>query len=393
MVAQYKHGTYGADGVSIQTPVSNNETIIVAIVNTKSNVAGKGDVNEPVVVTSLSQYTAAFGYDGPDESTGEYDYSGDAVVDELITKDKLGKVVFISVGADYTNVNDLVNPAVFGSNFLSYVYVKTGLVADYVILPDDGSNVASWTYIETNMQSFASGYRAQGLVQMEETETETADIILDKPSGLTSKCGVFYGGFVYANKAKVPASVVYAGKQALQDIQDNGIPSSIASNKVVDGAISCYPVTFSREDANKLNEKGINLGVTHFGIRTWGGYCSTYDFSGSTDKDKIFLNTARMVEHIKRQFIARWHEIIDNGFTRNVKDMILNKEQSELNLLVAGGHLIGEPYIEFVESENSIDDMAQGQFVWHAYVTPTIPLVAATITVSYTEDGIATLVE
>ena len=70
-----------------------------------------------------------------------------------------------------------------------------------------------------------------------------------------------------------------------------------------------------------------------------------------------------------------------------LRDTILNREQEKLDVLVAKGALIGEPVVEFVESNNATVDMMNGDFRWDIAATPTPPLKSATAVVRYTDEG------
>ena len=75
------------------------------------------------------------------------------------------------------------------------------------------------------------------------------------------------------------------------------------------------------------------------------------------------------------------------------RDSILNYEQNELDNLVAIGSLVGEPKIYFLASENSTEDMVQGDFKFNIPVTTTPQFKSATAEVNYTDEGLSALTE
>ena len=71
----------------------------------------------------------------------------------------------------------------------------------------------------------------------------------------------------------------------------------------------------------------------------------------------------------------------------------LNAELVKLDRLKGIGALIGEPEVLFVESENPVSDMVNGDFVWHFNVTNTPPFKSGTARVTYTDEGFAAFFE
>ena len=51
------------------------------------------------------------------------------------------------------------------------------------------------------------------------------------------------------------------------------------------------------------------------------------------------------------------------------------------------GALIGEPEVLFMESENPVSNMVNGDFMWHFNVTNTPPKKSMTARVTYTDEG------
>lgn len=71
----------------------------------------------------------------------------------------------------------------------------------------------------------------------------------------------------------------------------------------------------------------------------------------------------------------------------NLQTSILIEEQEELDSLKGLGALIGNPVIEFMETDNPTSNLMNGDFVWNASATPTPPFKSGTAKVSYTDEG------
>ena len=61
-----------------------------------------------------------------------------------------------------------------------------------------------------------------------------------------------------------------------------------------------------------------------------------------------------------------------------------------MDALKSQGAFIGEPVVEFKETENSTDQLAEGDFVWSFKGTPTPPFKSGTLKVAYTDEGFET---
>ena len=100
-----------------------------------------------------------------------------------------------------------------------------------------------------------------------------------------------------------------------------------------------------------------------------------------------------MLFHITNSFQQEWSPRIDRPMTLRLRDEIINREQEKLDAYASIGALIGSPTVEFLESDNSVTDMMNGDFVWNILVTPTPPLKSATVKVAYTDAGFSVYTE
>ena len=69
-------------------------------------------------------------------------------------------------------------------------------------------------------------------------------------------------------------------------------------------------------------------------------------------------------DSIINSFQAEWGTVIDEPMTLSLAETIRNREQEKVDGLKAMGALIGDPVVEFIETENPIDNLVQGDFVW-----------------------------
>lgn len=182
------------------------------------------------------------------------------------------------------------------------------------------------------------------------------------------------------------------------DASHDGVPMETCSNKSVPVAAQYFGSSnnqgFDQASGNGLNAVGITTLVKWGGTwRLWGPHTAAFvaddDGNASADVDPlaIFDTNMRMQEYIINSFEEDHGDDVDEPMDRNLKDTILEAEQQKLDALAAMGALIGSPVISFLESENSVSDMINGNFVWNISDTPTPPAKSLTAKVAYTDAG------
>lgn len=177
------------------------------------------------------------------------------------------------------------------------------------------------------------------------------------------------------------------------DYSHASVPFETCGNKQI-------PITrqyFGESSKNKGFDQITSKELTSNGISTcvfwggdwvlWGDHTAAYAYGADVDARAIFDVSMRMLFHITNSFQREWGTTIDEPFTKQLRDRIINREQEKLDALVAQGALIGNPSVLFLESNNSTEDMMNGDFRWDIPVTPVPPLKSATVYVAYTDAG------
>lgn len=183
------------------------------------------------------------------------------------------------------------------------------------------------------------------------------------------------------------------------DLSHDGVPFESPSNKEIMATAQFFGADsknrgFDQQTGNSLNEKGITTAVFWSGQWVlWGPHTAAYTYNGSMDARAIFDVNLRMLMYITNSFQLDHGTEIDSPMTPQDKDTILNAEKEKLDTLTGIGALIGSPSVEFLETENSITDMMNGDFVWHFAVTNTPPFKSGTARVTYTDEGFAAFFE
>ena len=188
-------------------------------------------------------------------------------------------------------------------------------------------------------------------------------------------------------------STLCAWTMLVTDNTHDGVPMETPSNKQIPVVRQYFGegsanAGFDQTNANTLNEVGITTGV-YWGGRwvLWGPHTAAYRFGATADAKYIFDNNVRMMMYVLNSFQSEWGTTVDKPLTRALKDTILNREQQKADALAAMGAFIGKPVVRFVEGENSVADLMEGNFEWSFVGTPTPPAKSLTIGVAYTSEG------
>ncbi len=177
------------------------------------------------------------------------------------------------------------------------------------------------------------------------------------------------------------------------DYSHASVPMETCGNKTIPGAAQYFGEGstnrgFDQVTSKELTSNGISTCVFWGGNWVlWGDHTAAYAYGADVDPRCIFDVSMRMLFHITNAFQREWGVVIDEPFTKQLRDRILNREQEKLDALVARGALIGTPQVLFLESNNSTVDMMNGDFRWDIPITPTPPLKSATVYVAYTDAG------
>lgn len=162
-------------------------------------------------------------------------------------------------------------------------------------------------------------------------------------------------------------------------IRNDQIPYESPSNKslqmdsAVDGSGEVY---YTREQANYLNGLGVVTALNFAGgWKAWGNRTSCYP-NNSDVKDNM-IPIRFMFNWIGNNLVTNYWSQIDSAMTRRFIDSAVNSARIWIAGLVASGALI-DGDVEFVESDNSLTNLANGQLKFRVSITP--PSAAEVIT-------------
>lgn len=211
----------------------------------------------------------------------------------------------------------------------------------------------------------------------------------------SERAKVFYPKWQLKDGTVYHLSTLATWLMCLVDGTHNGVPMESPSNKQIPAGRQFFGVAtnkgYDQQTSNTLNENGITTAAYWGGMHVlWGPHTAAYKYGLVTDARAIFDVSIRMMMHVTNDFQREHALTIDCPMTKAMADTIKNREQEKLDALVAIGALIGEPVCEFKESENSTEQLMEGDFVWSNKMTPTPPFKSGTMKVAYTDEGFST---
>lgn len=202
---------------------------------------------------------------------------------------------------------------------------------------------------------------------------------------------------VDGNTAKVyHISTLTAVAMQQTDLANGGLPFTSPSNMPVDATgyyfdAGSTPPIYEEDQLNELNKQGITSIVRRGGTwRLWGPHTAAYKFGGDTDARAVFDSSMRMLYYVINDFLQRYADVIDTPLTRNAVDTILDSQNSIMDVWVAAGALLYAD-IQFVPSDNSTDDILDGDFKFRLAVTTTPMVKSITGVLSYSNAGVLEL--
>lgn len=380
----YKHGVYSIVGEPIGEAVVSSDTTLVVVGSTASLAAGS-----IALCTSYADYIAKCG-----EGTFA-DFSAQSVAKYAFEEAHLAEMVVISTGDGVGTTQSAITA---NAPKIKAVPLAVGRKPGIVVAPvEDGLSATAVAALVAGATDIEGAESYSAIVCADIGGDSVSNIIAAKAAITPARNLALFGGEVSIPEETednpddyriVTAGLAYACEQVLVDAENNGIPFEGASNRRIRCAAPVISPKMGRVDGNSVNAAGVNTLICDGGeVLIWGAYLSPYTYASPTAADEIFVVTQRMLDYCRRGFLGRWARIIDQGFTRQLRDTIMVREQAALDRLVGVGALMGSPRIEFHELDNPNSEILQGNFVWQMQISPTIPLVSATLKVSFTDSG------
>ena len=188
-------------------------------------------------------------------------------------------------------------------------------------------------------------------------------------------------------------STQLAGLMGLVDSENDDVPYVTPSNHNLQCTASILEdgteVYLGADQANYLNSQGVVTALNFIGgWKCWGSRTAVYP--APTDVKDAFVPIRRMFNWIGNTLVQSFWQQVDGPLTPRLINTIVDSANIWLNGLAAQQKILGGR-VDFLESENSAIDLADGKVRFHVYVTPPSPARSINFVLEYDVNYLSTL--
>ena len=339
-----------------------------------------------------------------------YDFDkGQVVIESIGTAKITGTIAatYSTVDPSAVDAEDIIGGVTAGGVYtglgcVGLIYQTLNLIPNLLAAPGWSDTKTVYDAMITAATKINGHWNAMPVVDIPigEASTKAEAIAWKNTNGyISNRAKVCWPQIKTGSGVAYHLSTLWVWRQMLVDALHDGIPMESASNKAIPAVKQYFGADstnrgFDLTGGNELNAEGITTAVFFGGQWVlWGPHTAAFTQEafneGNLDNRDIFDSNIRMMMHVINSFQRDWALTIDQPMTRALSETIKEREQEKADALVAIGALIGVPVVDFNESDNSTDDLMQGNFVWRFKGTSPPPFKSGSIMVAYTADGFA----
>ena len=352
----------------------------IAVVDGKATFADIGILPKTLDVKNTSGDTPITDY------TVSFDAEGKCTI-TLAEKHK--EVTSIKGGYDILDPSKVKDTDIIGSidlttlkpkglECLSEIFPKYSMIPSYVITPGFTSNEVR-AVLDTKATAINGKYSAMSIIDMPEITKYGEAVKYKKDNNWIDEDQIVCFGKIKFSGKYFNQSTFLAMLSASIDAENDGVPYQSPSNNnikaegIVYKASTYEDVILGEQEANLLNENGICTVISRpNGIVAWGNRTSCYQPGGNSDPKDAFIPVKRMFKYIGNNLHINCATDVDKPMLFSRAKSIQNNINIWLSSLTSQGKLLGGR-VEFLEEENSQQDLVDGKFKWHIYLGAVTP--------------------
>ncbi len=351
-----------------------------AVINGQTVVEKQGILKSSVIVKN-----------GEDALAEEIDYilsfnnEGNLVItmiSENSMQAKAVKVTSESIAPEMVSEEDLIggydaeSGKESGFEVIRQVYPRTGMTPALIMAPGWSHKPEIAAVMMAKCEAINGVFMSECLLDLDTAIVRKyTDVESYKAeSGFLDPHAIVLYPMVRVNGQPVYYSAIYGAMTAYTDAQNDDVPNVSPSNRLINvsGAIleDGTEVFMDRQQASMLNGIGVVTLIYESGWRAWGNNTSAYPDTKEL-KDR-WICCRRMFTWLANSLIVIYHEKVDSPANYRLIESICDSENIRLNSYVSAGKLAGGR-IEYNEEENSIENVLNGQVIFHIYVAVFTP--------------------
>ena len=344
----------------------------------------------------VKDITGATTYEPGTDYITSFDENGFAVVTRLsagsIAATDTLLISYTALNPDGVTAADIiggVNSAtgvMTGLELVAQIYPRFGMTPGLLLAPGWASNPNVIAALQAKCENINGCFRCECIVDVASDATgasaspQTAalkysDVKTAKESlGISSQHAIAcwpkakIGDTVYSMSALIAASIAY------QDAANDDVPYLYPSNKNARITGTCLedgtPVILDQEQANLVNSFGVVTALNHNGFVYWGNNTAAYP--STTDPKDRWIAVRRMFSWWANTLILTYHQRVDDPANYRLVENIVDSENIRGNSFVAR-QMVAEARCTFLESENPVTNILNGEITFHLYLTPFTP--------------------
>lgn len=191
---------------------------------------------------------------------------------------------------------------------------------------------------------------------------------------LTSpNCAAVWGCPKVGNVMYSPSAFA-AAYIARQDAENDGIPMPPQSNIVVSATAICTEegdeILLDLDQANEVNGNGIVTFLNFNGFRLWGN--NTVAYPNNTDPKDRFISARRFMSYDDNNFILTNFGNVDMAGNPRLREAVID-QQNTIGASYISAEICARYEMQFLESENTAQTLADGKLYFHKYVAMYLP--------------------
>ncbi len=263
-----------------------------------------------------------------------------------------------------------------GFEAVRQVYPRTGMVPAFLLAPGWSHNQEVGAVMLAKSRYINGVFKAECLLDLPTSDTRLYTDVLrvKEETGYQDEQGIVLWPMVEAGGKRMYYSAMFGAMAAYTDASNDNVPSLYLSNKLmsVDKAVldDGTEVFMDREQANTLNAVGVVTLLSEGSWRSWGNNTSVYP-AGTDTKDR-WIACRRMFSWMANSLITIYSEKVDSPANFRLIESIVDSENIRLNSYISAGKLAGGR-IEYNEEENSVENVLDGQVIFHIYMAAFTP--------------------
>lgn len=351
-----------------------------AVINGQAFPEEKGILKKSVVV-KIGEETLTAGMD----YLLTFDESGKLVVTMISERSMSAANVRItseSIAPEKVTAEDIIggydaeSGKEYGMEVLRQVYPKTGMTAALFIAPGWSHKPEVAAVMIAKCGAINGAFMAECLLDVDTADAKKYTDVENwkKENGYSDPHAIALWPKAIMNEKQVYLSAAYGAMVAYEDAQNDDVPNISPSNVLINVEAAVVEdgteIFMDRQQANVLNGAGIVTLLYEAGWRAWGNNTSAYPETKEL-KDR-WINCRRIFSWVANGLITTYHEKVDRPANYRLIENICDSENIRLNSYVSAGKLAGGR-IEYNEEENSVENVLNGQVIFHVYIAAYTP--------------------